>query len=71
VVRNPRKDSLTVSASPDEKVEQMIRRFTKKVRSSGLVEELLQRRAYEKPSVRKKMKAIRARFARFSEEKED
>lgn len=68
--KNPRKDSLSVSASPEEKVEQMIRRFTKKVRNSGLVQELLERRAYDKPSIRKKKKAIKARFTRLSEEKE-
>ena len=69
--KNPRKDGLSVTAFSDEKPEQMIRRFTKKVRNSGLVQELLQRRAYEKPSVRKKMKSIMAKFARLSEEKED
>lgn len=68
--KNPRKDSLSVLASPEEKVEQMIRRFTKKVRNSGLVQELLERRAYDKPSIRKKKKAIKAKFARLSEEKE-
>jgi len=68
--KNPRKDSLSVSASPEEKVEQMIRRFIKNVRNSGLVQELLERRAYDKPSIRKKKKAIKAKFARLSEEKE-
>jgi ribosomal protein S21 len=66
--KNPKRDSLSVSFSHDEKPEQMIRRFIKKVRNSGLVQELLQRRSYEKPSVRKKMKAIRAKFSRLSEE---
>jgi len=48
----------------------MIRRFIKNVRNSGLVQELLERRAYDKPSIRKKKKAIKAKFARLSEEKE-
>jgi len=68
--KNPKKDSLVVSSSNNEKPEQMIRRFIKKVRNSGMVQELLQRRSYEKPSVRKKKKAIRAKFARLNEEKD-
>jgi len=68
--KNSRKDSLSVISSQNESSDQMIRRFIKKVKSSGLVDELLQRRAYEKPSIKKKRKAIKAKFSKMAEEKE-
>ncbi len=64
---NNRRNSLIVVAVPGEKPEEMIKRFVKGVRSSGILDELRDRQAFEKPSVRKKRKAMRARFARLSE----
>tara|TARA_Y100000593_G_C4246596_1_gene305004 strand:+ start:851 stop:1096 length:246 start_codon:yes stop_codon:yes gene_type:complete len=38
--------------------EKMIRRFTKKVKKLGLIEEIKKRRRYEKPSDRKRREKI-------------
>ena len=70
VNKNPSKDSLSVVPAPGEDPEQMIKRFTKKVRNSGLMQELMIRKSYEKPSVKKKRKSIAARFSRLSEDKD-
>ena len=40
----------------------------KKVRNDGILQEVFLRRAYEKPSVKKRRKAARARFLRKMEE---
>lgn len=45
-----------------ESPERMIKRFTKKVRNDGILQELYQRRGYEKPSVKRRRKAARSRF---------
>lgn len=75
MTKNSKRDSLTVSFAKGEDPEQLIRRFTKKVRNSGLVQDLLQRRFYEKPSIKRKKKHIRAIHSLRSEdlesEKED
>ncbi|MAF26044.1 30S ribosomal protein S21 [bacterium] len=45
-----------VVAKPNEPIERLIRRFTKKVKSSGIMQELRDRSYYKKPSERRKMK---------------
>jgi small subunit ribosomal protein S21 len=70
-LKNPRKDSLSISIGSDEDPVSAIRRFTKKVRNSGVFQELLQRRHYEKPSVKRKKKHIRAIHSARSEEKDE
>jgi len=47
--------------SEDEHIEELINRFKKKVKSAGILEELKRREFYEKPSVRKRRKAMAAR----------
>lgn len=60
-MKNPRKDSLVVEVSigsdQEESAKQAIRTFTKKVRNSGLIQELLMRKHYEKPSEKRKRKS--------------
>jgi ribosomal protein S21 len=74
-LKNPIKDGLTVAVNPsgdhEKAVAQAIRTFTKKVRNSGLVQELLDRRAYEKPSIKKKKKHIKAIHSLRHEEKDE
>lgn len=53
---------LEVTPRNGESPERMIKRFTKKVRNDGILQELYQRRGYEKPSVKRRRKAARARF---------
>jgi small subunit ribosomal protein S21 len=45
----------------DEPFENALRRFKKQVQKSGVLTETKKRRAYEKPSVKKKRKALAAR----------
>ncbi len=45
----------------DESFESALRRFKKQVQKSGLLGEAKKRRAYDKPSVKKKKKSLLAR----------
>jgi small subunit ribosomal protein S21 len=45
----------------DEPFENALRRFKKQVQKSGVLTETKKRRAYEKPSVKRKRKAMAAR----------
>jgi len=48
-----------VDARPNEPVERLIKRFSRKVKREGILEEYKERRYYEKPSVARKLKKIR------------
>ena len=50
-------------------VDRMIRRFTKKVKKEGILDEVKDRRHDKKPSVAKKEKRIRAQRQRLRDEK--
>ena len=43
----------------DEYPEKMIRRFSKKVKKERIIEKFLERRRFEKPSVKKKRERLR------------
>lgn len=58
---------IEVAARRDESPDRMIRRFCKKVRNEGVLQEVYSRRAYEKPSQRRRRKAARAAFSRKAE----
>jgi small subunit ribosomal protein S21 len=45
----------------DESFESALRRFKKQVQKSGILREARKRRAYDKPSVKKKKKSLLAR----------
>jgi small subunit ribosomal protein S21 len=45
----------------DESFENALRRFKKQLQKSGVLREAKKRRAYDKPSVKKKKKSILAR----------
>lgn len=51
----------TVVVKDGESVEGAIRRFKRKCEKAGVLSELKKRQHYEKPSVKKKKKAIAAR----------
>jgi small subunit ribosomal protein S21 len=53
---NDRKDGLCVVIRAGDDIESAIKKFTRKVRNSGLMQELASREHYVKPSVKKKMK---------------
>jgi len=54
--------NITVKARYGESAERLIRRFSKKVRNDGLLEEMRNNMFYEKPSVKKRRKSARSRF---------
>ena len=66
------KSPIQVEVRPrkNESAERLIRRFTKKVKKEGVIEELRDRRYYEKPSTkRRKEKNRRKRLAQRAQEK--
>ena len=50
-----------VRVKDNEPIESAIRRFKKQCEKAGILQELKKREHYEKPSVRRKLKAIDAR----------
>ena len=50
-----------VIVEPDESFESALKRFKKQCEKAGILAELRKREHYEKPSVRKKKKAMAAR----------
>ena len=61
--RNGRGDAhvTKVIVEPDESFESALKRFKKQCEKAGLLSELKKRQHYEKPSVRRKRKALAAR----------
>jgi small subunit ribosomal protein S21 len=45
---------------PGEPIERMVKRYSKKIKKEGVIAEVLERRYYEKPSV-KRRKALKKR----------
>jgi small subunit ribosomal protein S21 len=58
-----------VVARPKENPERLIRRFTKKVKRSGILDEVRQRRYFEKKSVKKRRKKAEAEYRRQRDER--
>jgi ribosomal protein S21 len=57
-VKEDNRDSLVVNVSKD--VEKSIRLFTKKFKNSGIMQELMDRANFEKPSIKKRNKHNKA-----------
>jgi small subunit ribosomal protein S21 len=55
---------LEIRPRPNEDPDKYIKRFMKKVRNDGVLQEVFQRRAYEKPSQKRRRKRAQARFLR-------
>ena len=51
--------NVEVKLRDGEPVERLIRRFTKKVKKEGIMEEYRKRQHYEKPSIKKRRKKMR------------
>ncbi|MDH5715874.1 MAG: 30S ribosomal protein S21 [Candidatus Aminicenantes bacterium] len=61
-----------VRVNENESLEDALRRFKRKCQKSGIISEVKKRQHYEKPSVKKKKKAIAARkkvLKRMSQER--
>lgn len=61
---------LEVTPKPGESPERMIKRFTKKVRNEGILQELYNRRGFEKPSVKRRRKRLRAMFNKMAADRQ-
>jgi ribosomal protein S21 len=60
---------LQIVPKQDEDPDRIVKRFSKKVRNDGVLQDLYMRRGYEKPSVKRRRKSSRARFMkRFEDE---
>jgi ribosomal protein S21 len=59
---------IVVELRDDEDSERLIRRFMKKVRNEGILNELWDKSQFLKPSVRRRRKSARARFLRKIED---
>ena len=51
-----------VVSRPGEDIEKLIKRFTKKVRADGILQEVYMRSGFEKPSVKRRRKLARSKF---------
>jgi small subunit ribosomal protein S21 len=51
--------NVEVKLRDGEPVERLIRRFTKKVKKEGIMDEYRKRQHYEKPSIRKRRKKMK------------
>jgi small subunit ribosomal protein S21 len=60
---------IEVRPRPNEEPDRFIKRFLKKVRNDGILQEVFLRRAYEKPSIKRRRKQARARFLKKIEER--
>jgi small subunit ribosomal protein S21 len=59
---------LEIKPRPNEEPDRYIKRFLKKVRNDGILQEVFLRRAYEKPSIKRRRKSARARFLKKIED---
>ena len=50
-----------IRVGKDESIESALKRFKRKCQNSGIMAEVRKREHYEKPSVRRKLKALEAR----------
>ena len=66
---NSKKSNLSVYPRRNESPERFIKRFIKKVKKSGIIEEVKERRRYRKPSEVKRIKRAKAIARRKKEEK--
>jgi ribosomal protein S21 len=66
-VKNESKDSLTVVVLKND-IEKSIKIFSKKFKDSNVMQELMKRRNYEKPSLKRKNKHDRAMRTRKNEQ---
>jgi small subunit ribosomal protein S21 len=60
---------MQVTRRKDESIDKMIRRFTKKIKRCGILEDHRDSRYYEKPSVARRIKSEKAEQARQREKR--
>lgn len=62
---------LVVYAKSNEDPEKFIKRFLRKVRNDGILQEVYQKSRFEKPSVKRRRKQAKARFLKKIEQQND
>jgi len=61
---------LIVNVKENESVEKALKRFKKKFERTGVLRELRDRQQFTKPSVKKRMQNIKARYKQSQQEKD-
>lgn len=62
---------LEVVAKKDEHIDRLVRRFIKKVRADGVLDELREKSHYEKPSVKRRRKHMKALLEKKKQEQHE
>lgn len=61
---------LIVNVKENESLDRALKKFKKKFERTGVVRELRDRQAFTKPSVRKRLELIKARYRQFRQQEE-
>jgi small subunit ribosomal protein S21 len=61
---------LVVNVKENESLDRALKKFKKKFERTGVVRELRDRQAFTKPSVKKRMQLIKARYRQFRQQEE-
>jgi small subunit ribosomal protein S21 len=61
---------LLVNVKENESLDRALKKFKKKFERTGVVKELRERQAFTKPSVKKRMGMIKARYRQFKQQEE-
>ena len=70
MIRSKKPIQVEVRPRPNDPTERLIRRFVKKVKKEGILDEVRDRMYYEKPSTRRRREKIRRKqLARRAQEK--
>lgn len=62
---------ISVAPKSNEQPDKLIKRFIRKCRSEGILQEVYLRRSYEKPSDKRRRKEARAKFISRSSETDE
>jgi small subunit ribosomal protein S21 len=61
---------LIVNVKENESLDRALKKFKKKFERTGVVRELRDRQAFTKPSVKKRLELIKARYRQFRQQEE-
>lgn len=61
---------LVVNVKENESLDRALKKFKKKFERTGVVKELRERQAFTKPSIKKRMQLIKARYRQTRQQEE-
>lgn len=61
---------LLVNVKENESLDRALKKFKKKFERTGVVKELRERQAFTKPSIKKRMQLIKARYRQTKQQEE-